>query len=81
MKEQFTLRYSLTEDGDTCMDVDMTFYNISNDVLIKQINTWLIAIGKSNIKINISNNTNNTNNSNISNISICSNDSVTSEDE
>lgn len=44
----FTLRYNAREDdtGDTVMDLDISFDNATDDVLIERINTWLAAIGK-----------------------------------
>ena len=57
MKEHFTLRYSANEDGDTVMDLEMSFDNTSDEILLKRIQDWLIAIGKTNIHIVPSNNT------------------------
>ena len=51
MKEHFTLRYSANEDGDTVMDLEMSFDNPSDEILLKRIQEWLIAIGKTNIHI------------------------------
>ena len=51
MKEHFTLRYSGNEDGDTVMDLEMSFDNPSDEILLKRIQEWLIAIGKTNIHI------------------------------
>ena len=56
MKEHFTLRYSANEDGDSIMDLEMSFDNTSDEILIKRIQDWLIAIGKTNIRIVTSNN-------------------------
>jgi len=56
MKEHFTLRYSASEDGDSIMDLEMSFDNTSDEILIKRIQDWLIAIGKTNIRIVTSNN-------------------------
>lgn len=55
MKEHFTLRYSANEDGDTVMDLEMSFDNTSDEILLKRIQDWLIAIGKTNIHIVASN--------------------------
>ena len=55
MKEHFTLRYSANEDGDTVMDLEMSFDNPSDEILLKRIQEWLIAIGKTNIHIASSN--------------------------
>ena len=51
MKEHFTLRYSASEDGDSIMDLEMSFDNVSDEILLKRIQDWLIAIGKTNIHI------------------------------
>jgi len=51
MKEHFTLRYSANEDGDTVMDLEMSFDNASDEILLRRIQEWLIAIGKTNIHI------------------------------
>jgi len=51
MKEHFTLRYSANEDGDNVMDLEMSFDNASDEILLKRIQDWLIAIGKTNIHI------------------------------
>jgi len=53
MKEHFTLRYSMTEDNDSVMDMDLSFDNPTDELLLKRIQDWLIAIGKTNIVVSI----------------------------
>jgi hypothetical protein len=55
MKEHFTLRYSLTEDNDSVMELDLSFDNPTDEVLVKRIQAWLTVIGKTNIQITLSN--------------------------
>lgn len=59
MKEHFTLRYSSTEDNDSVMDLDLSFDNPTDEVLVKRIQAWLTVIGKTNIRITLSNKTEN----------------------
>ena len=56
MKEHFTLRYSANQDGDSVMDLEMTFDNLMDEQLINRMNSWLIAIGKTNIKVYLASN-------------------------
>ena len=51
MKEHFTIRYSSSEDNDTIMDLEMNFDNPTDEMLVKRLTDWLIAIGKNNINI------------------------------
>jgi hypothetical protein len=51
MKEHFTLRYSATEDGDSLMELDLSFDNPTEELLLKRIQDWLIAIGKTNVLV------------------------------
>jgi len=53
MKEHFTLRYSMTEENDSIMDLDLSFDNPTEELLLKRIQDWLIAIGKPNIVVSI----------------------------
>ena len=53
MKEHFTLRYSMTEENDSLMDMDLSFDNPTDELLLKRIQDWLIAIGKTNIVVSI----------------------------
>jgi len=53
MKEHFTLRYSAIEDGDSLMELDLSFDNPTDELLLKRIQDWLIAIGKTNIVVSI----------------------------
>ncbi len=53
MKEHFTLRYSMTEENDSVMDLDLSFDNPTEELLLKRIQDWLIAIGKKNIVVSI----------------------------
>ena len=53
MKEHFTLRYSMTEENDSVMDLDLSFDNPTDELLVKRIQDWLIAIGKTNIVVSI----------------------------
>lgn len=59
MKEHFTLRYSMTEDGDSVMELDLSFDNPTDELLVKRLQDWLIAIGKGNILVStlVNNNT------------------------
>ncbi len=59
MKEHFTLRYSSTEENDSIMDLDLSFDNPSDEVLVKRIQAWLTVVGKTNIRITLSNKTEN----------------------
>ena len=58
MKEHFTLRYSATEDNDSIMELDLSFDNPTDELLVKRVQDWLIAIGKKNIIV-VSNSVNN----------------------
>ena len=52
INESFTLNYSSREDnsGDTVMDCTINFDNPQDDsVIIHRLNTWLQAIGRSDI--------------------------------
>jgi len=53
INENFSLRYNSREDdtGDTVMDLDISFDNPSDDVLVQRINAWLVAIGKQNVSV------------------------------
>jgi hypothetical protein len=51
MKEHFMIRYSSSEDNDTIMDLEMNFDNPTDEMLVKRLTDWLIAIGKNNINI------------------------------
>ena len=51
MKEHFSLRYSMTEDNDSIMDLDLSFDNPTDELLVKRMQDWLIAIGKTNIVV------------------------------
>ena len=51
MKEHFTLRYSATEDNDSIMELDLSFDNPTDELLVKRVQDWLIAIGKTNIVV------------------------------
>lgn len=54
ISENFSLRYSAREDqtGDTNMDCSIEFDNPKDDsVIIHRLNTWLRAIGRSNIVV------------------------------
>ena len=53
MKEHFTLRYSMTEDGDSLMELDLSFDNPTEELLLKRIQDWLIAIGKTNVLVSV----------------------------
>ena len=53
MKEHFTLRYSMTEENDSVMELDLSFDNPTDELLLKRIQDWLIAIGKTNIVVSI----------------------------
>jgi hypothetical protein len=53
MKEHFTLRYSATEENDSVMELDLSFDNPTDELLVKRIQDWLIAIGKTNIVVSI----------------------------
>jgi hypothetical protein len=46
MKEHYTLRYSANEDGDSIMELEMSFDNPTDEILLKRIQDWLIALGK-----------------------------------
>mgnify|MGYP006995916331 CR=1 FL=1 len=51
ISENFSLRYNSLEydTGDTVMDLDISFDNPSDEVLIQRINSWLVAIGKNSV--------------------------------
>lgn len=53
ISEGFTLRFNSREDdtGDTVMDLDISFDNPSDEVLISRINAWLVAIGRVNLLV------------------------------
>lgn len=51
MKEHFSLRYSATEENDSVMELDLSFDNPTDELLVKRIQDWLIAIGKINIVV------------------------------
>ncbi|NBR61847.1 MAG: hypothetical protein EBT86_09420 [Actinobacteria bacterium] len=54
VNENFTLNYSSREDnsGDTVMDCAINFDNPRDDsVIIHRLNTWLQAIGRSDIVV------------------------------
>jgi hypothetical protein len=54
MKEHFTLRYTSSEDNDTVMELDMSFDNPSDEMLVQRLKDWLRAIGKENISVSVS---------------------------
>jgi hypothetical protein len=56
MKEHFTLRYSANQDGDSVMDLEMTFDNLTDEQLISRMNSWLTVIGKTNINVYLASN-------------------------
>jgi hypothetical protein len=54
VNENFSLIYNSREDqtGDTVMDIDVRFNNPKDDsVLIKHLNLWLTAIGRTDIVV------------------------------
>jgi hypothetical protein len=53
MKEHFTLRYSANEDNDSVMDLEIGFDTSCDEIILKRIQAWLIAIGKSNIQVQL----------------------------
>ena len=53
MKEHFTLRYSATEDNDSLMELDLSFDNPTDELLVKRLQDWLIVIGKTKIVVSI----------------------------
>ena len=54
MKEHFTLRYTSSEDNDTVMELDMSFDNPSDEMLVQRLKDWLRAIGKDNVSVSVS---------------------------
>lgn len=54
MKEHFTLRYTSSEDNDTVMELDMSFDNPSDEMLVQRLKDWLRAIGKDNVSASVS---------------------------
>jgi hypothetical protein len=69
MKEHFTLRYSATEDNDSIMELDLSFDNPTDELLVKRVQDWLIAIGKKNIIV-VSNSVNEKNKEPVNNATI-----------
>lgn len=53
MKEHFTLRYSANEDNDSVMDLEIGFDTSCDEIILKRIQAWLIAIGKTNIQVQL----------------------------
>jgi hypothetical protein len=53
MKEHFTLRYTSSEDNDTVMELDMSFDNPTNEMLVQRLKDWLRAIGKDNVSVSV----------------------------
>lgn len=54
INENFSLSYNSREDqsGDTVADIDIRFDNPKDDsVIIKRLNTWLQAIGRTEIVV------------------------------
>lgn len=54
INENFSLSYNSREDqtGDTIMDLDVRFDNPKDDsVIIHRLNTWLNAIGRTDIEV------------------------------
>lgn len=53
INENFTLRFNSREEdsGDTVMDLDISFDNPTDEVLISRINAWLTAIGRTNLSV------------------------------
>ena len=54
VNENFSLNYNSRDDqtSDTVMDVDIRFDNPKDDsVIIHRLNTWLKAIGKTDIEV------------------------------
>ena len=54
INENYNLSYSAREDGtsDTVMDCNISFENPADDsVVIHRLNTWLIAIGRTDIVV------------------------------
>jgi len=51
MKEHFTLRYLATEENDSVMELDLSFDNPTDELLMKRLQDWLIAIGKTNVLV------------------------------
>ena len=54
MKEHFTLRYTSSEDNDTVMELDMSFDNPTDEMLVQRLKDWLRAIGKDNVSASVS---------------------------
>ena len=48
MEITYRLSYSCRDEStrDTILDLDVSFQNPSDEILQKQLNTWLTAIGK-----------------------------------
>ena len=53
MKEHFTLRYTASEDNDTVIELDMSFDNPNDEMLVQRMRDWLNAIGKNNVNVNV----------------------------
>jgi len=54
INETFSLSFNSREDqsGDTVADIDIRFDNPKDDtVIIKRLNTWLQAIGRTDIEV------------------------------
>lgn len=54
VNENFSLSYNSREDqsGDTVADIDVRFDNPKDDsVIIQRLNTWLNAIGRTDIEV------------------------------
>ena len=43
----------MTEENDSVMELDLSFDNPTDELLLKRIQDWLIAIGKTNIVVSI----------------------------
>ena len=70
MKEHFTLRYSATEDNDSLLELDLSFDNPTDELLVKRLQDWLIAIGKTKIVVSIPVNNATMNNTIINNTTV-----------
>ena len=55
IKERVCLRFNSSENitGDSIMDLEMSFDNPTDDILMYRINTWLKAIGRKYMKVSI----------------------------
>lgn len=63
INENFSLNYSSrnSESGDSVIDVSISFDNPKNDIIVvHRLNTWLQAIGRTELTVEYKNTTNNT---------------------